>query len=204
MRTGARSHYEVTLTSDASGTWGCGAFTSGGEWFQVKWPDSWKDTNIMVKELLPIVLAVALWGDSWAGKLIRCRCDNAAVVEVVNSGVSRCEKAMHLVRSAFIFQAMHEVSLWAVHIPGVENRSADALSRDNSSLFFFQNPEARERLTAIPPALLQALVLQSQDWTLQNWIDVLAACSPKAWQTRHNGRTEVLNAGTCNSALRAN
>ncbi len=138
------------MTSDASGTWGCGVFTSGGEWFQVKWPDSWKDTNIMVKELLPIVLAVALWGDSWASKLIRCRCDNAAVVEVVNSGASRCEKAMHLVRSAFIFQAMHKVSLWAVHIPGVENQSADALSRDNSSLFFLQNPEARERPTVIP------------------------------------------------------
>ena len=29
------------LTSDASGSWGCGAFTSAGEWFQLKLPETW-------------------------------------------------------------------------------------------------------------------------------------------------------------------
>ncbi len=27
-------HEEVIVTSDASGSWGCGAFVSSGEWFQ--------------------------------------------------------------------------------------------------------------------------------------------------------------------------
>ena len=45
-----------------SGSWGCGAFTSSGEWFQVVWPDSWSSVHITVKELLPIVIGVALWG----------------------------------------------------------------------------------------------------------------------------------------------
>ncbi len=112
MRSGFKSSYEATLTSDASGNWGCGAFTSGGGWFQLKWPDSWRDTNIMVKELLPTVLALVLWGHRWAGKLVRCRCDNAAAVALVNSGTSKCEMAMHLLRSAFIFLAMHDVTLW--------------------------------------------------------------------------------------------
>ena len=50
----------VTLTSDASGTWGCGAFNSEGEWFQLEWPDKWRDIDIIVKELLHIVVALAL------------------------------------------------------------------------------------------------------------------------------------------------
>ena len=161
----------------------------------VKWTDSWRDTNIMVKELLPIVLVLALWGHRWAGKLVRCRCDNAAVVALINSGTSKCEMAMHLLRSAFIFLAMHDVTLWAVHIPGVENESADALSRNNHSLFLFQNPEAAERPTSIPSALVEALVLQKQDWTSECWIKVLAACSPRAWQSPRNGLMEVPREG---------
>ena len=51
-----------------------------------------------------IVVALALWGEVWTGRAVKCRCDNAAVVAIVNSGTSRCERAMHLLRSAFFFQ----------------------------------------------------------------------------------------------------
>ena len=44
-----------TITSDASGRWGCGAFTERGEWFQYRWPAEWESVHITVKELLPIV-----------------------------------------------------------------------------------------------------------------------------------------------------
>ena len=35
-------------TSDASGSWGCGAFTSAGEWFQLKLPETWEAYNVLV------------------------------------------------------------------------------------------------------------------------------------------------------------
>lgn len=44
-----------------SGRWGCGAFTDGGEWFQRFWPVEWECVHIAVKELLPIVVACAVW-----------------------------------------------------------------------------------------------------------------------------------------------
>jgi len=37
----------AVVTSDASGTWGCGAFTKSGSWFQLKWPRSWVEVNIV-------------------------------------------------------------------------------------------------------------------------------------------------------------
>ena len=46
----------ITLTSDASRSWGCGAFTTGGHWFQLQLLGSWQGVHITVKELLPIVL----------------------------------------------------------------------------------------------------------------------------------------------------
>ena len=46
---------------DASGTWGCGALHSN-QWLQVAWPPEWVDVPIVPKELVPIVLVVALWG----------------------------------------------------------------------------------------------------------------------------------------------
>ena len=44
------------ITSDASGSWGCGAFLEGGTvWFQFQWPMGWEGVNIATKELFPIV-----------------------------------------------------------------------------------------------------------------------------------------------------
>ena len=54
------------LTTDASGHWGCGAFNEE-RWFQLQWPDSLEDSHISVKELIPIVVATAVWGRFWRG-----------------------------------------------------------------------------------------------------------------------------------------
>ena len=101
----------ATITSDASGMWGCDAFSSRGEWFQLEWPDSWRELHITIQELLPIVLSVALWGGQWHDSTVRCRCDNAAVVAIVNKGTSRCDKVMQLMRSLFLFTAKHNLIL---------------------------------------------------------------------------------------------
>ncbi len=87
MMAGARrGRRDITLTSDASGSWGYGAFNSSGDWFQLEWPQSWEGVNIMIKELLPIVIGAAVWGQHLKGKTVRCLCDNAATVAVLNSG----------------------------------------------------------------------------------------------------------------------
>lgn len=167
------SSYGATLTSDASGSWGCGAYCSSGEWMQLKWPGSWSGIHITVKELLPIVVCVAIWGQQWRGLTVRCRCDNAAVVAIVNSSRSRDERVMHLMRSLFFFQACFNVTLRGEHIPGVDNGAADALSRDDHMSFLSQVPSAQRAPTQIPEVLLQALVTQQQDWTSASWTGLL-------------------------------
>lgn len=167
------SHPDVLLTSDASGNWGCGAF-SGKLWLQLKWTHGTCSYNITVKELLPIVLALAMWtwGNEWKGLTVQARCDNAAVVAIVNSGSSRGRDAMHLRRCLAFIVAKCEINLVCSHIAGVENSLADALSRDNAPYFRSHWPQAQPYPVPIPAELLDLLILEKPDWRSQRWIDL--------------------------------
>ena len=158
-----------SITSDASGSWGCGAFTSAGEWFHLALPESWNGIHITTKELLPIVIGTALWGEQWRGKTVRCWCDNAAVVAIIRSGSSRDERVMHLMRSLFFILAHFNMQITAQHVPGVENGAADALSRNDAASFLAQVPSAHREPSTIPAQLLQMLVHSQHDWMSQNW-----------------------------------
>ena len=167
---------EMTLTSDASGSWGCGAFSASGQWFQCAWPESWAGIHITVKELMPIVIATALWGLQWTGKTILCHTDNATVVAIVNSGRSKqSDLANHLMRTLVFIKARFNLALSAVHLPGKKNEAADALSRDNLPLFFEQVPKVETEPTVIPQELCELLMLQRPDWTLAVWRSLCAS-----------------------------
>ena len=75
----------VEVLSDASGSFGCGGFWAAHGWFQVQWQESWLAIHITAKELLPIVIASALWGHRWTQQRVRFRSDNSAVVCLLNS-----------------------------------------------------------------------------------------------------------------------
>ena len=60
--------------------------------------------TITVKELLPIVIAAAIWGSRWVGKTIRAQCDNAAIVAVLSSRTSKEVEVMHLLRCLAFLQ----------------------------------------------------------------------------------------------------
>ena len=62
------------LYTDTSGSWGCGGWAAS-QWFQVKWTPSLSLPTIALKELLPAVIAVAVWGPQWRGCLIVCHTD---------------------------------------------------------------------------------------------------------------------------------
>ena len=189
MMAGEPRQYDVSLTSDASGLWGCGAYSSQGEWFQVEWPASWIKLHITIKELLPVVMGVAMWGSKWRGKTVRCRCDNAAVVAILNSGSSKDERAMHLLRSLFLFLAAYDVSVFREHISGVENGPADSLSRGNHLSFLSQVPSARRETSRVPEGLRQALVHNQPDWTSQSWTSLLMSFLQRAWQNQPGNPT---------------
>ena len=129
---------------------------------------------------MPIVIAAALWGKRWKGRTVRAQCDNAAVVAIVNSGASREPEAMHLRRCLAFLEAKFQFFIFATHIKGIDNTLADALSRDNVSVFHSLYPQAKKEPVAIPAALLDLLVVSKPDWTSQNWTALWSSSSELA------------------------
>ena len=57
------------ITSDTSDSWGCGAY-KGSKWIQFQWPPTMEASHISVMEMIPAVMAAALWGQCWKGKSV--------------------------------------------------------------------------------------------------------------------------------------
>ena len=170
-----KSFFPVTspfseVFSDASGTFGCGAFTSSYSWFQICWPDNWQSIHITAKELLPIVVAAAVWGSHWSRRRICFRCDNMAVVELLKRHTSQDQLLMHLLRCLAFYAAYFRFQYQATHVPGVQNTAADALSRNNMLLFTSLIPQGQQ--VCIPPAVLDLLVHRRPDWGSQAWTNL--------------------------------
>ena len=139
----------VHVWSDASGSWGATAWCQGA-WFQVIWQDfpQFEGVSIAAKELLPIVVGAAAWGSKWGGKTVCFHCENAAVVAVLKGGYTKEPYMAHMLRCLFFLEASMQFVSIALHVPGVQNEVADALSRNNMSAFFRLAPQSNsKRLT---------------------------------------------------------
>ena len=156
------------FSSDASGLWGCGAWHES-LWFQFEWDSISQDWDISAKELFPILVAVAVWGPLWGGSTVLCHCDNQAVVSVIRSRSCRDKKLMHLLRCLFFFEAYFGIRLQASHVAGINNGAADALLRDNLSLFFSLLPQAAVSPTPLPRELVELLLSPDMDWLSPIW-----------------------------------
>ena len=156
--------------TDASGSFGCGACW-GTLWLQGQWPPEWASINIMVKELVPVVLACALWGSQWAGRHVLFHIDNLSVIQVLQKGASKEPSGviMHLLRCLSFLTAYFHFSISASHIAGVYNIVADDISRNNLGSLLIQVPGIQPQPVPIPDPLWSLLVLERPDWTSKRW-----------------------------------
>ena len=108
--------------------------------------------------------------------MVHAHCDNEAVVAVLNSGYSKDDQLMHLVRCLFFVLATWDISLMAVHIPGGFNIVADAILWNNLPLLFSKFPDVSPHLVPLPQALVELLVMEQPDWTLPSWGRLFKSC----------------------------
>ena len=169
--------------SDASGTYGCGAVVDPVGYFQMKWPGGWEEMDISVKELVPVVMAAALWGGSWQGQHICFHSDNMAVVAILNSKTAKSPLLMHLLRCFSFYCAYYRFHTSCVHVPGAMNTAADALSRDNLTLFSFLVPQAP--CYPIPSSMVELLITTRPDWGSPAWTQLFVHSLTRASPNPH-------------------
>ena len=88
---------------------------------------------------------------------------------------------MHLIRLLAFFAAKYNFWFTAAHIPGKNNIIADALSRNNLSLFRSQAPEA-DYHPAQSSAALVSPISQNITWTFTSWMKLFKDCTEQAYQ----------------------
>ena len=169
-----KANPQYIVTSDASGSWGCGAY-EGTKWIQFQWPSTMESSHISVREMIPVVMSAALWGQGWSGKSVQFRSDNTTVVALVNTGSSRENSLMHMRRCLSFIMAKYNFIASAVHIKGAHNDLADALSRNNRAYFLSHYPQAQAAPTVVPTELVELIVTLQPDWISPHWT--------KRWRT---------------------
>ncbi len=144
----------LQLFTDAAPSVGFGGFYIN-EWFAEAWPTEMlaliDSKSSALFELYPIVVASVLWGSKWSRKQITVFCDNAATVEIINKGRSKIPLINSLMRRLTWTCVLNSFILRAAHIPGHENRIADALSRFKFQEFRAMCPLAKPHSTPCPP-----------------------------------------------------
>ena len=138
----------ITLYTDASGLGFGGIF--GMKWFSESWEQSWDNVHISVKELLPIVVAVHLWGDELRNKKVCFFSDNIAVVHVINKQTAKDPYLMKLLRRLVVQCMKCNILFVSKHVPGLENILSDRLSRLQIAEFKRLAPHMDKYPTVVP------------------------------------------------------
>ena len=142
----------------------------------------------------PIVIAAAIWGRYWQGQRICFICDNMDVADVLKHSTSKDQQLMHLLCCLLLYAAFYRFEFESQHIPGVSNTAADAISRDNLSLFSSLIPQLE--WIAVPQAVLDLLVIQRPNWGSQAWTRSFASSLPTESPVQPNLCTKPLGAAT--------
>ena len=147
---------DLFVTSDPAGAIGYGALYRQ-QWFNQQWTPAQRPLSIAYKELFPVLIAAHLWGNQWANLRVCFRLDNFSVVHILNARTSRDHHIMVLLRSLLGVAARFNFTFEALHIPGVANPVADALSRFNWQVFRLLAPDSSPVPTPIPEEILHHL-----------------------------------------------
>ena len=158
----------LQMASDASGSWGCGAFTDMW-WFQVQWTAETQSLPITVKELLPILVGGILWGRSWRDHQVLCHCDNQAVVACLHSRTSKHEGIMHLLRNLIYIEVHHRFRFVPQYIDKHANHLADDLSHNRAYSFLLKVPLASRYPVPVTQEILSQLLDPQADWVHPHW-----------------------------------
>ena len=122
-----RSKMDYTLELDAC-LQGLGA-KCGNLVYHLPIPTEYSNLGIVQLEMVNILVATRVFAHLWKGKNVHIRCDNQAVVQVLNTGRTKDPFLAACARNIWMESAKFDIDFKYTHILGKLNRVADLLSR---------------------------------------------------------------------------
>ena len=135
------------------------------QWLQWQWPPEWSNSSIMAKESVPIIFSCIVWGRKLSKQQVNFRCDNLSLVVAINKGSSKDTLVMHLLCCLWFFVACFDITVFATHLPGVTNITADCLSRHNILQAFQATSVFSMQPSPLPTPITQIVIPLVPDWT---------------------------------------
>ena len=140
--------------TDASRNFDLGAGGHCGQnWFILAWnKDEMEayDPSIDFLELYALTVGIGLWLHRFENSRIGVFCDNLGVVHMINSKSAKCKHSMTLIRYIVWKSIIHNVRVFAYHVPSRDNLFADLLSRHKYGKFREQARKYRRYFNGKP------------------------------------------------------
>ena len=152
----------MQLFTDAAGSAACGAgCIFNKQWSFFEWPKHWENSNILKDlsflEMVPVLLAIHLWGNQMRNKNISFMIDNEGLVAVLNQQTSKSKRLMQLIRPFILFAMQLNMTFKAFHLPSHANKVADSISRCKWALFRELAPYAEPLPMPIPESFRRTI-----------------------------------------------
>lgn len=116
-------------------------------------PTSWRNTNIAVLELYPIMLALQIFASDMSNKHIVLHTDNRAVADILHAKTTRHPQLLGMLRNIVLTSLKFNILISSKHIPGKTNTLADALSRNKQTSRMLQEHQLDPKPIEIPQHL---------------------------------------------------
>lgn len=150
-----KTNETINLFTDSAGSsdLGCAAYFNG-QYGQFRWPGDWANKEFMSDlsflEMVPVLMALYIWGDEFKNQRILFKIDNQSLVIILNKRTSRSKYVMQLLRPFVLLTMRNNIQFRAVHIFSSKNPIADALSRFQMVRFRELAPHASQTPADIP------------------------------------------------------
>ena len=86
--------------------------------YQFKGGEASQMFSITHIEMWNVLVALRVWGHLWSKKSVTIKCDNQAVVSVINTDVTKDNVLATMARNIWLETAIGDIKLTLVHIPG--------------------------------------------------------------------------------------
>ena len=113
-----------------------------------------RSMNIAWRELVAIVMCLAVFGARMQGRCLKMYTDNQAVLYCINTGSSKDDSLMALVRALYWYTTRYNVTYKAYYVASLDNGPSDSLSRLDMPRFRKLWPDSDVQMTPLCDFLL--------------------------------------------------